>query len=206
MIETGKVYHVFSKSIAEFKVFNSDTDFSRIIDVISYYQKEKPSLSFSNNIKIKKNSLKQDLSKRDKLIEIIAYCIMPTHLHLVLKQVKDKGIATFMSNILNSYSRYFNIKHSRKGPLWAGRFQRVLVETNEQLLHLTRYVHLNPVSAYLVNNPEDWLASSYREYIFKNIGKTALCEYNGVLEIESKSYEKFVESRISYQRELTKIK
>jgi putative transposase len=79
---------------------------------------------------------------------------MPTHIHLVLRQLKDGGISKFMSNILNSYSRYFNIKHNRKGPLWEGRFRKVLVGSDEQLLHLTRYVHLNPVTACLVDKPK----------------------------------------------------
>ena len=70
-----------------------------------------------------------------------------------------------MRRLLNSYTRYFNEKIKRKGPLWEGRFKKVLVNSDEQLLHLTRYVHLNPVSAGIVEKPEDWPCSSYREYI-----------------------------------------
>ena len=61
-------------------------------------------------------------------VEIIAYCIMPTHFHLVVKQLKEDGISFFIQQILNSYSRYFNIKTKRKGPLWEGRFQNVIIE------------------------------------------------------------------------------
>jgi putative transposase len=129
---------------------------------------------------------------------------MPTHLHLILKQLKHNGISIFMNNILNSYTRYFNTKHKRKGPLWEARFKNILIEKDEYLLHLTRYIHLNPVTASLINKPEDWLASSYREYIEKNAEK--ICQYDDVLKTEPISYKQFVDDRISYQRELAKIK
>jgi putative transposase len=203
----GEVYHVFNRSIAEFKIFNDDSHLSRIINVIRYYQIAKPVYCFSNFIKMKQKSLILDSpSGEGRLVDIIAYCIMPTHLHLILKQLKNNGISIFLSNVLNSYSRYFNIRHKRKGPLWEGRFKSVIVENDEQLLHLTRYLHLNPVTAYLVDNPRDWIMSSYREYLQEIEEKDRICRYEGILEINSESYCKFVEDRISYQRTLAKIK
>lgn len=205
MLATGEVYHIFNKSIAGFKIFNNRTDFSRIVDVISYYQKEKQSVSFSNFIKIKQDFSKKNPTK-ETVVEIIAYCIMPTHIHLILKQLKDNGITVFVGNILNSYTRYFNIKYNRKGPLWQGRFKNVLVENEEQLLHLTRYIHLNPVTGYLVNKPEEWIASSYKEYLSGDSVEYSICNYSDFLPMIDFSYKKFVDDHISYQRELAKIK
>jgi putative transposase len=146
------------------------------------------------------------LQEKERLVQIIAYCIMPTHLHLILKQLKENGISTFIGNVLNSYSRYFNTKYRRKGPLWEGKFKNVLVKTDEQLLHLTRYIHLNPSTAFLVDRPEEWLASSYQEYLLKVNNIERICKFEDVLEIEPSSYRKFIEDRISYQRELAVIK
>ncbi|ODS33577.1 MAG: hypothetical protein SCARUB_01311 [Candidatus Scalindua rubra] len=207
----GGVYHVFSKSIAGFKIFNNNSEFSRMIATIRYYQKEKPSVKFSKFIKLNRVKEKNPdgtilLSNNEKLLEVIAYCLMPTHLHLILKQLKESGITIFMSNILNSYTRYFNTKHNRKGPLWESRFKNVLVETDEQLFHLTRYVHLNPVTAYLVNKPEEWLASSYKEYVFKVVDNERICKYDDVLEVDPNSYREFVQDMVSYQRELATLK
>jgi len=101
----------------------------------------------------------------DLFVKIISYCIMPTHYHLLLEQVKDGGTEKFISKILNSYAKYFNLRHKRSGPLWSSRFKSVGVDDNEQLLHLTRYIHLNPTSAGYVSMPEDWQYSSYVEYI-----------------------------------------
>lgn len=211
LLVVGQVYHIFTKSIAGFKIFNNESEFSRMRSTVHYYQREKPPVRFSKFIESARaeNNHPDEtipLSDKEKLVEIIAYCLMPTHLHLILKQLKENGISTFMSNILNSYTRYFNTKIDRKGPLWEGRFKNVLVETDEQLLHLTRYIHLNPVTAYLVNKPEEWPASSYREYISKINDNDRICKYNDILEIEPISYRKFVEDRASYQREMATIK
>lgn len=211
MLAVEQVYHVFTKSIAGFKVFNNDDEFCRMVRMLPYYQREKPVFKFSRFIELTKgggSESNEDISvySHEKLVEIVAYCIMPTHLHLILEQLKENGISNFMSNILNSYTRYFNTKHNRKGPLWEGRFKNVLVKTDEQLLHLTRYVHLNPVTAYLVDSPEEWLASSYREYLSRVNDKNKICNYDKILDIEPSSYKKFVDDRAYYQRELAKIK
>ncbi len=206
----GEVYHIFNKSIAGFKIFNNDSEFSRMLETIRYYQREKPALKFSKFLKL--DSIRKDLhnetahSDGEKLVEIVAFCLMPTHLHLLLKQLKENGISIFMSNILNSYARYFNTKHDRKGPLWEGKFKNVLVKTDEQLLHLTRYIHLNPVTAYLVDKPEEWSASSYGEYLLKVNENEKICKYDVLLQIEPTAYRKFVLDRGFYQRDLAKIK
>lgn len=210
-LAVNEFYHIFTKSIAEFKIFNSNTDFSRMLNLMRYYQREKPPIKFSKFIKSDKIKQKYSdtndfLSNRNKIVEIIAYCIMPTHLHLILKQVKEDGISTFISNILNSYSHYFNLKYRRKGPLWEGRFKSILVETDEQLIHLTRYIHLNPVTARLVEKPEEWLNSSYKEYLLEVNNNDRICKYDDVLDIEPSSYKEFVEDRIAYQRELVAMK
>lgn len=207
----GGVYHVFTKSIAGFKIFNNNSEFSRMRETIRYYQREKPPLKFSRFVKSdkgKENHIDETilLSNKEKLLEIIAYCLMPTHLHLTLKQLKENGITIFMSNILNSYTRYFNTKHNRKGPLWEGRFKNILIETEEHLLHLTRYIHLNPVTAYLVNKPEEWFASSYEEYVLKVDDNERICKYDDVLDIEAAFYREFVQDTVSYQRELATLK
>lgn len=207
----SEVYHVFNRSIANFKIFNNESEFFRIQETIRYYQLEKPEIKLSRFFKQSKNDgyrIKSDFCppNKAKIVEIIAYCFMPTHLHIVIKQTKENGMSIFMSNALNSYSRYFNIKHNRKGPLWEGRFKKVLVEDDEQLLHLTRYIHLNPVTAYLVENPRNWSASSYNEYISEMPEKDRFCQYSDILDINPGAYKSFVTDSISYQRELAKIK
>jgi putative transposase len=108
-------------------------------------------------------------SMRDsgRIVDIIAYSLMPNHFHLLLKQNKEKGVATYVANFVNAYTKYFNTKHERSGPLFQGVFKAVYVETDEQLVHLTRYIHLNPVASSLIAQEHlptyQW--SSYPAYL-----------------------------------------
>jgi len=202
----GKIYHVFTKSIANYKIFRNKHDYKRMIALLKFYRKENPPTKFSAflEIKDKEKFFHNYIADKDNLVDIIAYCLMPTHLHLVLTQLKPGGISIFMSNVLNSYTRYFNNKNKRKGPLWQSRFKSVEVKTNEQHLHLTRYIHLNPVSEGLVDKPEQWSYSSYNEYI--NRSKNSMCNYSKYIDIEPDRYIDFVTSRIDYQKELSELK
>lgn len=208
----GQVYHVFNRSIAHFQIFNEKYDSQRMLHLFKYFQVKDPPMKFSYFNKldlVKQNGFYNYLESLNKgklnIVQIIAYSTMPTHIHLILKQLEPNGISLFMSNVLNSYSRYFNTKHKRKGPLWESKFQNVLVDTDEQLLHLTRYLHLNAVTAKLVEHPQDWEFSSYNEYISKDTDHP-LCDFHDLLTIVPKEYKKFVNDRIGYQRELSIIK
>ncbi len=205
---TGDVHHVFSKSIMGFIIFNNMSDFQRIKDLCKYYSIEKPSIKFSSYLKIvdKDNFSKKYFADNRSLVKIIAYCIMPTHIHLVLRQEHDRGISVFMNNILNGYTRYFNERINRKGPLWESRFKNVRVSTDEQLLHLTRYLHLNPSTAKLVESPEEWKHSSYREYLGKTEPEESICSYSDFIDISNSQYRRFVNSNKKYQQELAQIK
>lgn len=206
----GEVYHILSKSIAGYEIFNTQADYLRMMHLLRYYQKE-TKMRFSDFLLLKgirtgfNACFAEFNADKNDLVQIIAYCLMPTHFHLILKQLENNGISKFIGNILNSYSRYFNVKHKRRGPLWEAKFKNVLIENDEQILHLTRYIHSNPTTALLVEKPEKWLYSSYKEYL-ETSEELALCNYKNIIDIEPKSYRKFVNNRISYQRELAKIK
>ena len=176
-------------------------------EMIRYYAIDSPPAKFSlykRLISTRGTSPIEELPGENRLIDIIAYCIMPTHIHLVLCELKETGISGFMRKLLDSYTRYFNIKNSRKGPLWQGRFKSILIKTDEQLLHLTRYIHLNPTSDGLVDRPEDWEYSSYREYL--NRADRPLCNYAPYLTVNPEAYKAFVEDIQDYQRRLSEIK
>lgn len=207
-LANGEFYHIFTKSIADFHIFNHKNEFSRMIQLLRYYQIE-TGLRFSDFIELKlvENAgfdiaLKTFTKEKHHIIQIITYCLMPTHLHLILKQLVNNGISIYMSKVLNGYTRFFNTKYRRKGPLWESEFKNVLIYNDVQLLHLTRYLHLNPVTAYLVENPKNWIYSSYQEYLKYPL----MCNFKEIINIEPAKYRKFVNDQISYQRELNKIK
>ncbi len=200
----GSVYHVYSKSIAGHKIFTCDREYERMVDTMAFYSAENTPCRFSFFQRSGQDAI-SFASGLEKIVRIIAYCLMPTHIHLVLEQVKEGGITRFANLLLKSYSKYFNEKYRRKGPLWQGRFNSAIVENDEYLLHLTRYVHLNPVTGYLAEKPQDWPFSSYNEYITTS-PKRKLCDYASFIDIEPGMYRDFVEDRIDYQRTLADIK
>jgi putative transposase len=206
----GQYYHIFSRSIAKFKVFNDRDDYARFSELFDLYRFTDFYYKYSSFKELQLFNQKEiidSLNRRnDILVEIVAYCIMPTHVHFLLKQVVDAGISKYLARVLNSYTRYFNLKHHRTGPLWEGHFKNVLVKSDKQLLHLTRYIHLNPTSADLVKKPEDWAFSSYLDYIHPENVEKSMCSYRDILDISPKIYRKFVNDRKSYQRELSIIK
>lgn len=203
-------YHIYSRSIAGFKIFNNPDDYNRMHAIIRLFQYTDFIFKYSRFIDLElltqieiHDRLKSDSSK---WADIVAYCLMPTHIHLILKQETNDGVSKYMSKLLNSYTRYFNTTHKRSGPLWTGRFKSVLVDKDNQLIHLTRYIHLNPVSAGLVNEPEEWDYSSYNEYIGRLENSETICNYKSVIEIAPDDYIKSVQNRKDYQKELSHIK
>ncbi|MFH1305212.1 MAG: transposase [Candidatus Omnitrophota bacterium] len=203
-----EVYHIYTKSIAGFKIFKNKVDYNRMLEEIRFYTIENPPCKFCVFKSLQEEMKPEIFPKIDpseKLIDILAYCLMPTHIHFVLKQLKENGISKFIGRILQSYSTHFNIKHKRKGPLWQGRFQNVRVENDNQLLHLTRYLHLNPVAASLTDMPMDWKFSSYKEYLGQIKENEKLCNFSGYFDLNPDTYEKFVSDHVSYQKERSVI-
>ena len=134
---------------------------------------------------------------------------MPNHIHLLLKQVTDNGITDFMWKVSDSYTHYFNIKKSRKVPLFEGRFKSVRIESEQQLLHVSRYIHLNPYSSGLVkkiSELKDYAYSSLPEYF--GLIKNGICQKDIVLSYFKKpgSYKDFIVGQADYQRELEILK
>ena len=112
----------------------------------------------------------------------------------------------FLNSIGTRYTMYFNRRHKRVGRLYQDVYKAVLVSSDEQLLHLTRYIHLNPVSVGLAFKPEYWTYSSYKEYLSYKKKDTDICSFRDVIDIEPKNYKTFVEERINDQKLLSKIK
>ena len=99
------------------------------------------------------------------LIEIVAYCLMPNHYH-ILAYLKDDNLSKkIMQPFTVSYTKAVNQQQDRVGPVFQGVFKAKLVDKNEYLLHLSRYIHLNPVLAGIANNPANWTFSSYQDYV-----------------------------------------
>lgn len=200
---TGQYYHIFNRGSDKRDIFIDPDDYSRFIQTFYYYQFLGPKLRFSKFIKQKIVTFEPLAEK--KVVEVICYCLMPNHFHFLVKQLKDNGISIFISQLANSYTRYFNTKRNRVGPLLQGAFKAVPVESDEQLLHLSRYIHLNPIVSDLVKVLDNYQWSSYAEYIND---KASYCQTNEILNFfpSSQEYKEFLEDHIEYGRSLHQFK
>jgi len=205
-------YHVFNRGVASQKIFNCERDYHQFIDRMNYYRNNNLPTGFAQlmdlPLRTKRDLLDQLEVKKDYIVVIIAFCLMPNHFHLLLKQKTDNGISQFLSNLSNGFTRYYNIKHKRAGTLLQGRFKAVLVESDEQLIHLSRYIHLNPYSAGLVDTlPElkKYPYSSLAEFISNYEG---FCNTDIVMgQFDNKdAYWHFVGDHADYQQSLEIIK
>ena len=207
----GQIYHVFNRGIDHRPTFADKLELKRAAAVSDHYRFVNPRLRFSKLLKLsleERNRFQIDMRAGHKLVDILGFCLIPNHFHFLLRQVFDKGISKFLSNFQNSYTRYFNIKNERDGPLFMDQFKAVLVETEEQLIHVSRYIHLNPTTSYLVKDFDSLLNypwSSLPEYIQE---KGFISEINTILGFfkTSGNYADFLKDQLGYQRKLDIIK
>ena len=201
-VSNDQIYHVFNRGVEKRDIFKQPRDYQRFLQTVYYYQYLGPKPKFSVLSKI--NFEKFNPSTDSMLVDIYAYCLMPNHFHFLLKQIKDNGVAIFISQFINSYTRYFNTKYSRIGHLFQGSYKVVLVEDEEQFLHLSRYIHLNPRIASPTQDLDSYKWSSWNQY---TLGKAGLCntkEILGMITVEN--YKDFVHEQIEYAESLHKLK
>jgi putative transposase len=199
VLATGQTYHVFNRSVQKIPIFRRGMDFRLFTEAMAYYLQPQPQVKFSV-YRLQRKQYQINLQK--KLVEILAFCLMPTHFHFLLQQRMEKGTQRFIQKLSNSYAHYFSIKYRNAGPVFVGNFKSIHIETEEQLVHLSRYIHLNPVTAYLVERPEKYSYSSYKAYL----GREKLEIINSDIVLSSfsspKAYEDFVLNQKDYQRRL----
>lgn len=138
-------YHIYSRGTEKRLIFIDESDYRRFVELLFLCNGSKPvdsrkykGLSFAECVdKIGKN--------KENLVYIGAYCFMPNHFHLLVKERDPVGISIFMRKLLTAYSMYFNTKYERKGRLFESSYQSRHVDYDEYLKYLFAYIHLNPV-------------------------------------------------------------
>ncbi len=205
-LAVGSIYHIYNRGVDKRNIFLDSNYYSRFLSVLKHY------LNYDYSYSLLARSLKRTKTKENRQkvfkhletkriepsVEIISFCLMPNHYHLTFNQLAEGGISNFMHRLGTSYTNYFNIRQERSGRLFESTFKAVLVESEEQLLHLTRYQHINPHSLNLT--PKELINyswSSFSAYLGKKgisfvSPKTVLSAFK-----DSKSYLDFVLAEIS---------
>ena len=209
-VENG-YYHIYNRGVEGRNIFMDERDYKVFLHLLKRYLT--PTVPNPEEIRPRFN-----IHIHDK-IQLIAYCLMPNHFHLMIKQFTKEAITLLMRSLGNSYVYYFNKRYERRGPLYQGRYKAVLIENEPYFLHLTRYIHLNPLDKLDKDGPrsrtdpatvEEHPYSSYGEYLgrrktewvhpeeiltfFKTAQKTSLKD---IL-----SYQSFVEDYLEDSKEI----
>lgn len=194
-------------------IFIDNCHYRHALETVFYYRHKTLPMRYSYFARLPQSAKSDVLLKlnqnKEFCVEIIAYCLMPNHIHLLLKQMIENGVSDFMRKFSSSYTHYFNIKNKRIGPLFQGRFKSIHIDTDEQLLHVSRYIHLNPYSSGIVksiNDLQQYSNSSLPEYL--GLTEESICQKDIILNYFKKtgSYQEFVFDQAEYQRELELIK
>ncbi|KKR29634.1 hypothetical protein A2715_06115 [Candidatus Woesebacteria bacterium RIFCSPHIGHO2_01_FULL_39_32] len=212
VLATNEVYHVVNRGVASLPIFRSLKDYKRFLDLVNFYRFTDVKLSFSAfldlNLGLRSGYLVKLNRESKQTLQIYAYSLMPNHFHFLVKQLEDGGIKSTFARIQNAYAKYFNLKNKRSGPLFQSRFKAKWIEKDEILLHVSRYIHLNPCTSYIVEPLElsNYIWSSYPEYL--GLRKPIFANLDLILKIAGgiDNYKKFVLNQVDYQRELGKIK
>lgn len=205
------VYHLFNRGVERRPIFLTSRDQERFVSLLEYYRFYGNSKSYSHYLALsleERTAFRQILNQKPVAVDILAYCLMPNHFHLLVRQNIKKGIHHFLSNIANGYAKYFNTKRHRVGPLYQGPFKAVYVETDEQLIHLSRYIHINPVVSDVIplEDLDEYPWSSFPAYLGKV--KSSFLTMSPVLDHFNgpSSYRNFIYDQIEYAKKLDQIK
>lgn len=137
--ETG-MYHIMFRGLNKQNIFSENKDYIKFIDILS-------------------------LNKDKTDLQIYAYCLMPNHVHLFVREAQKGDISNIMKRILSHYAGWYNFKYERTGHLFANRYKSIPVEDDSYFLTLARYIHQNPIKAMLSENMQDYKYSSYLDYV-----------------------------------------
>lgn len=198
----GEFYHIYNRGLEKKDIFYQPRDYSHFIKTFFYYQIDDPKPRFSNY----RRSQLFPIDSSKKIVNIICYCLMPNHFHLLVKQLKDGGVSEFMRRFILSYIKYINLKYNHQGPLLNGPFRAVRMETDEQLVHISRYIHLNPLVSLLVKDLNFYSWSSYKTYIGLEDNPTIAKEEILTFFKSPDDYRQFVLDQADYGKTLEVLK
>jgi len=193
----GGIYHIYNRGVDKRTVFEDKQDFYQFLDMMDIFNQDRSlgsRLVYNYPVNIKHRG------KTSMLVEIVAFCLLPNHYHLILKENVEGGVSKFMQKLGTGYTMYFNQKNDRSGALFQGKFKSKLVETQEYLEYLSVYVNLNfkihNVDKKLTSKQRkeydgDAYRSSFYEYIYDDV-KNKRCS-SEVISKSFKNKEKYLE-------------
>ncbi len=169
----GEYYHLMVRGNNKQDIFYDDSDRFRFLFLMTHLvspidfkniSRHATSFRINKHWNVIDDTYKVITEKR--YISLLTFALMPNHIHWLVGEREDGGISRYMQRILNAYTKYFNTKYKHVGHLFQGPFKAVHIENNEQLLHVSAYIHKNPREIAGVRGKEhSFTWSSYRDYL-----------------------------------------
>lgn len=190
---SGYFYHVFNRGVEKRSIFLDRKDYLRFLETLDFYRLSPTPVKLSD---FRRNKGKYNKSiDQNELVKILCYCLMPNHYHLLVQQLNENGISTFLRKLSDSYTKYFNTKYERIGPLFQGTFKAKIIESDEYLLYVSKYIHKNAFPLKMWEG-KIYPYSSYNYYLTG--GLHPFCDSQFILNYFSKrnqglDYKRFVE-------------
>lgn len=190
------IYHIITRGVEKRQIFMDDSDYYRAIFSLYEFNDENPALIRDrrrDRLRAKKNGIELFSANRELLVEILAFCLMPNHVHLLLRQLKDNGISAFMRKFGAGYAAYFNKRHDRVGHLFQGRFRAVSVDSIRQLKNTFVYINVNPTELVEVGWKEKGIKEPEKAIKFlENYKWSSYPDYTGNKNFPSLTNREFI--------------
>ena len=141
----NEIYHIYNRGVEKRTIFLNEKDYLRFM--VNLYEFNNIAPAFNSGYFLNRDSIEVRLQypRKKKLVEILVFCLMPNHYHLLLRQCIENGITYFMRKLGTGYTNFFNLKYERVGALFQGKFKAILLEQEAHFIHLPHYIHLNPL-------------------------------------------------------------
>lgn len=164
-------YHLYNRGVEKRPIFMDEQDYGVFLSYLKTYLLPKETVKLQKVITDQTSSVREKteaikflrLNNFSDDLQLVAFCLMPNHFHFLFHQKEADAIDRFMNSFCTRYSMYFNKRYKRVGPLFQGIYKAVKVTTDEQLLHLSRYIHRNPATKGLAFG--GYRYSSYSSYL-----------------------------------------
>jgi putative transposase len=131
-------YHLINRGVDKREVFAKDGDYIRFIHDMYVFNDTQSAPNYT----VKARTATR---KRNLLVRIHAFSLMPNHYHILVSPVQDGGLSLFMRKLNMGYAKYFNEKYGRTGVLWQGTFRKILIQHDSHFKYIPYYIHLNPL-------------------------------------------------------------
>jgi len=182
--QTGEYYHIYNRGIDKRNIFMNVKDYVRFIRSMREFNNNSTYAQrlYIKNRKLESNSKALELDSLllslPALVNILCYCLLPNHFHLLLMPKVNNGIELFMHKLNTGYTNYFNFKYERTGSLFGNKYRAIHVKKYSHFLKLAVYINCNS-EVHGINKAENWVWSSYLDYINKRNG--SLCNKDIIL-------------------------